>query len=359
MQLHSSSPVAPRTGAGGGGDITNSIKVGITSSPQILRDKKPTDQLTKSSLTHQFITQHPSTSSFSSSSSPSFIPHHRHDHKQHFQHFHHYSPHHRHTHHYSSSSSSSPSSSSSYPHYSPSSSSSAHFLPSSIPASSSSFNEKLNHQTTLPIPHESLLIHEPKSNLNHHNLMMNDEVKATTSTATATKTTHHLPVTAAIEVFPFSDNKMLLPVSTLTPNNFTQQQEHQHINIDAYHLNHHHFDTSGESNLLINSQLIKSSPEPASSYSSYSTSTASSSNLASASMLSSPLCPSLCQCKWRSGKKTVLCVAASLTVVPDSIESDTQVLNLNENDLDDFLTKPSTSFSSLGLTNLQRIYLSR
>ena len=83
------------------------------------------------------------------------------------------------------------------------------------------------------------------------------------------------------------------------------------------------------------------------------------SSVAKASMLSSPLCPSVCQCKWRSGKKTVLCESSSLTSIPDSIESDTQVLNLNDNDLDEFLNKDSASFASLGLTNLQRVYLSR
>lgn len=83
------------------------------------------------------------------------------------------------------------------------------------------------------------------------------------------------------------------------------------------------------------------------------------STVAKASMLSSPLCPSVCQCKWRNGKKTVLCESSSLTSIPDSIESDTQVLNLNNNDLDEFLNQKSTTFSSLGLTNLQRVYLSR
>lgn len=189
--------------------------------------------------------------------------------------------------------------------------------------------------------------------------MMSDEVKATTTKETiitkATTTTTTTTTTTAdsntdddddddnssylvnekIDMFDYSNK--LLSVSKLanltTQQHLKQQQKQQ-----------------GEVNNVINynennttSQLLNVSPL----------------TISSASMLSSPFCPSMCQCKWRSGKKTVLCESASLTSIPNSIESDTQVLNLNENDLNEFLTKTSTSFSSLGLTNLQRIYLAR
>ena len=78
------------------------------------------------------------------------------------------------------------------------------------------------------------------------------------------------------------------------------------------------------------------------------------------SLTPSPLtsfCPSICSCKWKSGKKTVSCINVSLKDLPTGIESDTQVLHMNDNDLSESLSKPI--FAEYGLTNLQRIFLSR
>ena len=69
------------------------------------------------------------------------------------------------------------------------------------------------------------------------------------------------------------------------------------------------------------------------------------------------LCPAMCSCKWKGGKKTVSCINVSLKDLPPGIESDTQVLHLNDNDFQDSLSK--AIFADHGLTNLQKIYLSR
>ncbi|CAB0010400.1 unnamed protein product [Nesidiocoris tenuis] len=65
-------------------------------------------------------------------------------------------------------------------------------------------------------------------------------------------------------------------------------------------------------------------------------------------------CPSSCSCKWTSGKKSALCRHAGFTTIPDSLDSDMQVLDLSGNTIP-YLTKDA--FKSVGLLNLQRIYL--
>ncbi|XP_022701819.1 uncharacterized protein LOC111267683 [Varroa jacobsoni] len=56
------------------------------------------------------------------------------------------------------------------------------------------------------------------------------------------------------------------------------------------------------------------------------------------------------------GKKTVLCVGAQLTEVPQKLHKDTQVLDLSGNILQTF---ESREFQRLGYTNLQRLFASR
>ncbi|KAK9497072.1 hypothetical protein O3M35_004451 [Rhynocoris fuscipes] len=65
-------------------------------------------------------------------------------------------------------------------------------------------------------------------------------------------------------------------------------------------------------------------------------------------------CPSACSCKWTSGKKSALCRHAGFTTIPDTLDSDMQVLDLTGNSIP-YLTK--NAFKSVGLLNLQRIFL--
>ncbi|CAH1105512.1 unnamed protein product [Psylliodes chrysocephalus] len=67
-------------------------------------------------------------------------------------------------------------------------------------------------------------------------------------------------------------------------------------------------------------------------------------------------CPSPCRCTWSSGKKTALCKKAGFTGIPGTLDEGMQVLDLSGN----LITKlPKAAFKSVGLINLQRIYLSR
>ena len=49
--------------------------------------------------------------------------------------------------------------------------------------------------------------------------------------------------------------------------------------------------------------------------------------------LGSALCPASCRCLWKSSKMTVECGGAGATVIPDNIDSGTQVLNMSHNSL--------------------------
>lgn len=70
------------------------------------------------------------------------------------------------------------------------------------------------------------------------------------------------------------------------------------------------------------------------------------------------LCPSICSCKWKGGKKTVSCINSGLHDLPSGIEVDTQVIHLNDNDFSEAVLSASI-FAEYGLTSLQKIYLSR
>lgn len=67
-------------------------------------------------------------------------------------------------------------------------------------------------------------------------------------------------------------------------------------------------------------------------------------------------CPQLCDCIWKSGKESVICLHANLSVVPLHLEAGTQVLDLTGNNL---VTIKHDEFSQAGLLNLQRIYVSK
>ncbi|CAL8078938.1 unnamed protein product [Orchesella dallaii] len=65
-------------------------------------------------------------------------------------------------------------------------------------------------------------------------------------------------------------------------------------------------------------------------------------------------CPLVCICKWKGGKQTVECKNQALETLPDSIDPETQVLDISGNKLG-FL--PQDAFRRAGLLNLQRIHV--
>lgn len=67
-------------------------------------------------------------------------------------------------------------------------------------------------------------------------------------------------------------------------------------------------------------------------------------------------CPRLCECKWKSGKESVICFNANLSVVPLHLDRGTQVLDLTGNNI---VAIKNDEFSQAGLLNLQKIYVAR
>ncbi|KAL3267367.1 hypothetical protein HHI36_011498 [Cryptolaemus montrouzieri] len=67
-------------------------------------------------------------------------------------------------------------------------------------------------------------------------------------------------------------------------------------------------------------------------------------------------CPPPCMCKWKYGKQTVECIDKDLLVIPEGMDSGTQVLEFSGNNLQ-ILQKEK--FLNMDLTNLQRIHLAR
>lgn len=67
-------------------------------------------------------------------------------------------------------------------------------------------------------------------------------------------------------------------------------------------------------------------------------------------------CPSPCTCKWKGGKQTVECMERGLITIPESVDSETQVLDLSGNNLQ---ILPRETFVRSGLLNLQRVFLRR
>ncbi|CAG9762546.1 unnamed protein product [Ceutorhynchus assimilis] len=65
-------------------------------------------------------------------------------------------------------------------------------------------------------------------------------------------------------------------------------------------------------------------------------------------------CPSPCHCKWISGKRTAFCKKQGLTQVPAYLDEGMQVLDLSQNSIPKL---QKAAFQSVGLINLQRIYL--
>ncbi|CAH0396150.1 unnamed protein product [Bemisia tabaci] len=65
-------------------------------------------------------------------------------------------------------------------------------------------------------------------------------------------------------------------------------------------------------------------------------------------------CPSVCSCKWKSGKRTVECIDRGLITIPEGIESETQVLDMSGNNLQ---ILPRDTFMRTNLLNLQKLFL--
>lgn len=65
-------------------------------------------------------------------------------------------------------------------------------------------------------------------------------------------------------------------------------------------------------------------------------------------------CPSLCRCKWSSGKKTAICRDGAFTAIPNSLDSEMQVLDLSENSIQKLM---KDAFKYYGLINLQKIFM--
>ncbi|CAG9578101.1 unnamed protein product [Danaus chrysippus] len=67
-------------------------------------------------------------------------------------------------------------------------------------------------------------------------------------------------------------------------------------------------------------------------------------------------CPTQCVCKWKNGKRYVECTDKDLKGIPNSLDSETQVLDFTGNDLQ---VLQKETFHKLGLLDLQKIYLQR
>ncbi|XP_076345112.1 uncharacterized protein LOC143244402 [Tachypleus tridentatus] len=67
-------------------------------------------------------------------------------------------------------------------------------------------------------------------------------------------------------------------------------------------------------------------------------------------------CVEGCMCKWKNGKQTAECADSQLTSVPAGLNTGTQVLDLSGNLLQ---TLSSKVFQSVGLVNLQKVFLAR
>jgi len=65
-------------------------------------------------------------------------------------------------------------------------------------------------------------------------------------------------------------------------------------------------------------------------------------------------CTDGCICKWADGKKVAECFNAGFTTIPENLSPEIQVLDLRGNALGVLVNR---AFSSVGLINLQRIYL--
>lgn len=67
-------------------------------------------------------------------------------------------------------------------------------------------------------------------------------------------------------------------------------------------------------------------------------------------------CPHLCECKWKSGKESVVCLNANLSGIPTKLDAGTQILDLTRNDIG---VVANDAFDRANLLNLQKLFMAK
>lgn len=67
-------------------------------------------------------------------------------------------------------------------------------------------------------------------------------------------------------------------------------------------------------------------------------------------------CPHLCECKWKSGKESVVCLNANLSGIPTKLDAGTQILDLTRNDIP---VIANDAFDRANLLNLQKLFIAK
>lgn len=67
-------------------------------------------------------------------------------------------------------------------------------------------------------------------------------------------------------------------------------------------------------------------------------------------------CPHLCECKWKSGKESVVCLNANLSGIPAKLDAGTQILDLTRNDIG---VVANDAFDRVNLLNLQKLFMAK
>lgn len=65
-------------------------------------------------------------------------------------------------------------------------------------------------------------------------------------------------------------------------------------------------------------------------------------------------CPYYCDCKWKNGKETIMCMNINITKIPYRLDTGTQVLDLSKTNIS---VLEQDEFVKRGLVNLQKLYI--
>lgn len=65
-------------------------------------------------------------------------------------------------------------------------------------------------------------------------------------------------------------------------------------------------------------------------------------------------CPYYCDCKWKNGKETIICMNINITKIPYRLDTGTQVLDLSKTNIS---VLEQDEFAKRGLVNLQKLYI--